>query len=180
MDLDIAALQDLIEKEAIREAALRYTRGIDRHDEELMLAAYHPDAVDDHGEYIGNPEGFVAYANKIHSENWVSHHHYVTNHVIDRDGDSAHSEMYFMAVLKRADRTCDMVGGRYLDRLEKRDGKWGVADRVCMVEWNVETRPSDAAFDPSLFMRGTWDRHDPSYQRPLQMDRPHRDLYGKS
>ena len=176
MELDMAALQALLDKDAIRESAFRYTRGTDRHDVELLLAAYHPDATDDHGAFIGTPEAFSEYVNRVHSTHWVGHHHYVTNQVIDLDGDSAHSETYFLAVLKRADGTCDMVGGRYLDKFEKRAGTWAVSDRACLVEWNVEARPGEAPVDLDIFVRGTWDQTDPSYQRPLRVDRPHRDL----
>src|SRR3546814_9393801 len=56
MDIDAAELRKLLDKEAIREASLRYTRGIDRHDDEIMAQAYHPNATDDHGAYIGRSE----------------------------------------------------------------------------------------------------------------------------
>jgi len=39
--------------EAIRQAALRYCRGVDRLDPELMLSAYHDGATDDHGIFSG-------------------------------------------------------------------------------------------------------------------------------
>jgi hypothetical protein len=29
-------------------------------------------------------------------------------------------------------------GGRYVDRLERRDGRWAIVDRFC-VEWNAES-----------------------------------------
>ena len=137
MELDLAAVQTLLDREAIRDVSLRYTRGIDRHDTEVLASTYHPGAQDDHGDYIGTGAGFVEYANWIHTQNWVSHQHYVTNQFIDLAGDTAHCESYFMAVLKRPDVICDMVGGRYLDRIDRRDGVWAVADRICMVEWTV-------------------------------------------
>lgn len=174
--MDDVALQSLLDKEAIRDVSLRYARGIDRHDDALLLSAYHPDAVDDHGAFIGSPEGFVEYANRVHGQNWVCHQHFVTNQVIDLDGTAAHCESYFLAVLKRPDSVCDFVGGRYIDRLEKRNGCWAVADRICMVEWNVEAAPGGAGLDPSMFVAGTWDRSDPSYVRPLHADRAPRDL----
>lgn len=176
MDIDPKALQTLLDKEAVREVALRYTRGIDRHDDALLLSAYHPDASDDHGSFIGSGAAFVEYANRVHAQNWVCHQHYVTNQVIDLDGDTAHCESYFLAVLKRPDGVCDMVGGRYVDRIDRRDGHWAVAERICMVEWNVEAAPGAAAFDPSIFVAGSWDRSDPSYTRPLRVERPPRDL----
>lgn len=176
MELDVAAVQAMLDKEAVREVSLRYTRGIDRHDDALMLSAYHPDARDDHGAFIGYGADFVEHANRVHSQNWVCHHHYVTNQVIDLDGDTAHCESYFLAVLKRPDGICDLVGGRYIDRIDRRDGVWAVADRICMVEWNIEGKPGEASLDPTMFVSGTWDRSDPSYQRPLRVDRASRDL----
>lgn len=176
MGIDQNAVQAMLDKDAIREVSLRYTRGIDRHDDELLLSAYHPDAQDDHGAFIGSGADFVDYANRVHAENWVSHQHYVTNQTIDLDGETAHCESYFLAVLKRPDGICDVVGGRYIDRIDRRDGVWAVADRICMVEWNIEGRPGEASFDPTIFVRGSWDNSDPSYQRPLRVDRPPRDL----
>lgn len=176
MELDLAAVGKLLDKEAIREVSHRYTRGIDRHDEPLLLSAYHPDAKDDHGEFIGSGAAFVEYANRVHARNWVHHQHYVTNQSIDLDGDCAHCESYFLAVLKRPDGVCDMVGGRYIDRMERRDGIWAVADRICMVEWNVEGKPGEAALDATMFVAGSWDGSDPSYRRPLRVDRAPRDL----
>src|SRR3546814_1446546 len=68
MDIDAAELRKLLDKEAIREASLRYTRGIDRHDDEIMAQAYHPNATDDHGAYIGDPAGFIQHAHNRSEE----------------------------------------------------------------------------------------------------------------
>lgn len=176
MAVSMDAVQALLDKEAVREVSLRYTRGIDRHDDELFRSAYHPGARDDHGAFIGLGTDFVEYANRVHSENWVCHQHYVTNQVIDLDGDTAHCESYFLAVLKRSDAICDLVGGRYIDRIERRAGHWAVADRICMVEWSIEGKPGGAPVDPTMFVTGAWDKSDPSYQRPLRLDREDRDL----
>jgi len=176
MDIDAAAIQRLLDKEAIREASLRYTRGIDRHDDEIMAQAYHPDATDDHGGYIGDPAGFIAHSKKAHSGAWNVHHHYIGNQTIDLDGDTAHVETYFLAALRRKTGPIDMVGGRYVDRFERREGRWAIADRVCLVEWNGELQPAKTPADPALYMQGAWDRTDVSYQRPLKMTRPHRDM----
>lgn len=176
MDIAEAELRKLLDKEAIREASLRYTRGIDRHDDDLMADAYHPDATDDHGGYIGDPLGFIKHAREAHSRHWTVHHHYITNQTIDLDGDTAHVETYFLAALRRKDGIIDMVGGRYVDRFEKRDGRWAVADRACLVEWNGELTKTGAALDPDLFLRGSWDKADISYQRPLKLTREARNM----
>jgi hypothetical protein len=40
---------------------VRCCRGVDRMDRELLLSAYHSDAVDDHGMFVGGPEAFADY-----------------------------------------------------------------------------------------------------------------------
>src|ERR1700760_2685809 len=87
MDLDPREIRRLLDKEAIREVLLRYARGIDRHDDDLMASAYHPDAIDDHGAYIGDPQGLIRHAHDTHSRNWSVHHHFVSNQSIDLQGD---------------------------------------------------------------------------------------------
>lgn len=176
MAIDEPALQQLLDKEAIREAMLRYTRGVDRHDDELTAAAYHPEARDDHGAYIGPVQGFIHHANTVHALWWNTHQHYVTNQTIEIDGDTAHAETYFLASLRRKTGVIDLVGGRYLDRLERREGRWAIADRACLVEWNGELASAQGNVDEELFLRGRWDREDLSYQRPLRVTRAARDL----
>jgi SnoaL-like domain len=176
MAIDEAALQRLLDKEEIREAALKYTRGVDRHDDEIIRQAYHADARDDHGEYIGGPEEFIAYVNAVHANNWRAHHHFVTNMTIELDGDVAHCETYCLVTLARHQgSTIDVGAGRYIDRFEKREGKWAIADRINMVEYVGSIPEADeGAVDYGMFVRGAWDRSDPSYMRPLKLERPNR------
>lgn len=65
MNLDLTKLQRLLDKDEIREVILRYTRGVDRHDDATIASAYHPDATDDHGPYIGNREGLIDHVNTV-------------------------------------------------------------------------------------------------------------------
>ncbi|MCJ7436647.1 MAG: nuclear transport factor 2 family protein, partial [Acidimicrobiia bacterium] len=52
-------LQDLAAQQEIRDVLIRYTRGIDRMDADLVRSTYHPDAHDDHGAYQGGVDGFI-------------------------------------------------------------------------------------------------------------------------
>lgn len=54
-------LQRLLDEAEIREVMCRGARAIDRLDMELLRSCYHPDAVDDHGVYVGDVEGFIAF-----------------------------------------------------------------------------------------------------------------------
>jgi hypothetical protein len=62
----------------------------------------------------------------------------------------------------------DIAGGRYLDRLERRDGEWRIAARRVIVEWCCVVDGAGALFGPqSGFPAARWDRADISYDRPL-------------
>lgn len=174
---DAAKLQMLIDREEIRDATLRYTRGLDRHDTDLLVSAYHPDARDDHGGFIGNREDFATVNNALHSRHWAAHQHHMTNQVIEIDGDMAHCETYVIVNLVREDGTIDLAGSRYVDRLERRDGFWAITDRICVLEWAGELQKSSQIPPSEWFILGKWDRDDISYQRPLHADRTPRDLF---
>jgi len=178
MDLE-SQLRRLIAKEAIREAITAYSRGIDRHDDAIMASAYHPDAIDDHGAYIGGPAGLIDRAGRNHDLKWRAHQHFLANQTIELDGDTAHAETYFLATLARHEGgVVDLVGGRYVDRLECRDGRWAIADRVCVIEWHAEAPESERRdlLDPDLFQRGAHDPSDVSYLRPLRQTRDPRNF----
>jgi hypothetical protein len=67
-----------------------------------------------------------------------------------------------------------LSGGRYVDRLERRDGRWAIVDRECVVEWNAESTSllSDEVLALLTDIKSaTHDRNDPSYTRPLTATR---------
>ena len=47
-------LDDLLAKHEIHEVMMRYCRGVNRLDPELVKSCYHPDALEDHGASQGN------------------------------------------------------------------------------------------------------------------------------
>ncbi len=177
MELDAAklkAIDEMLAREEIRQCLTRYTRGIDRHDTAMVASAYHPGAVDDHTDYIGTGEAFGSWANAAHDAYWEAHQHYVTNTTIDLDGDSAHVETYWIVVGRRKlNSATDMHGGRYVDRFEKRNGRWAIAARVCVYEWGL--RSEEAVQQLATFPLGTQGADDISFMRPLQVIRPRTD-----
>lgn len=58
----IAFVREQRDRQEIHDCLLRYTRGVDRHDRELMLSAYHSDAYDDHGVAQGVARDFGDWA----------------------------------------------------------------------------------------------------------------------
>lgn len=176
-------LQVLVDRQAIHDVLMRYSRGVDRLDRELILSVYHPDAIDDHGVFVGGPAAFADWVIGMHSRLHQSHQHCQFNSSVDLDGDVAHAETYYMfAGMNQSGTPLAMSGGRYIDRLEKRDGRWAIATRVCVRDWAPLT-DLPPVLDQStmtvvnlddrtrrMMLQGRQprrDRTDPSYDRPL-------------
>jgi hypothetical protein len=137
----------------IRELMERYARGVDRRDWDLVRAVYHPDAHDDHGNYKGDIDGFIASLEKRHAFIEQSMH-FIGNCIIEFDGpDSAVVETYYITYQRllpgagqsrlnylSRERPADedaMQGqaiGRYVDRVTRRDGEWRIARRTVVFE----------------------------------------------
>jgi hypothetical protein len=161
------ALQQLVDRQAIVDCLHRYTRGVDRMDEELILSAFHEDAIDFHHGHTGTAKDFVEWFWPA-QESRVTCQHYLTNITVDIDGDVAHSESYFLTASRwAAGDTVRHGGGRYVDRLERRNGEWRIAQRVVVVEWAADSPGWGLdMFDP--VGRSRRDASDLSYQRPLR------------
>jgi SnoaL-like domain len=166
----IAHLED---RAAIQECMLRYTRGMDRRDRALLRSAYHDGAIDNHVGYVGEVEGFIDWAFAYHSTQ-TRYQHYLHNHTVEIDGDIAHAETYylFIGTDRKPANHMTLSGGRYVDRLERREGRWAIVERVCVVEWmNETTATTTSEFFAMLspVQTATHDREDPSYLRPLMV-----------
>ena len=66
------------------------------------------------------------------------------------------------------------IAGRYVDRLDRRNGEWRIAVREFVPVFLTETTKSVESYIKSdAWLKtncgwGTWDKHDPSYVRPLK------------
>lgn len=165
-------LQALVDRQDILDCVTRYCRAVDRFDREMLLSVYHEDAIDDHGSFVGGREGFADWALAYHREHQLSHHHMIFNHSVELDGDQAHAETYWLFFGENRVKPDTLAVGRYLDRFEKRNGRWAIAERVCVSE---SVNRIDAVNLPPEFRavqmgnaRSSRDRDDVSYQRPLQ------------
>ena len=182
-DAEAQQLQTLMDRQAIQDVLMRYSRGVDRLDRDLILSVYHEDAVDDHGVFIGGPQDFADWVIGMHTKLHLSHQHCQFNSSVDLEGTVAHAETYYMFVgMNRTGEPLAMSGGRYLDRLEKRSGRWAIAARVCVRDWaplkklplsldQSEMTVVDLDDRTRALMRSgrqpSRDREDPSYDRPL-------------
>ncbi len=170
-----ARLQELLDRHDILDCLNRYARGMDRLDRELARSAYHDDAVDDHVGLVGYVDDFLDWAFGYHNSQ-IRHQHYITNSSVDLDGDVAHVESYYFFVGTDRDEAAPLTvsGGRYIDRFERRDGRWAIADRVCTVEWRTELAnifTGEAVAFSKVVGPVTRDRTDLSFERPLKLRR---------
>lgn len=162
------ALQRLLDEAAIKKVQIRYCRGIDRMDWDLVRSCYHPDAIDDHGEYVGGIDGFIEYC-KAGCPTFASTTHFTGNQLVEVDGDGAWAEHYaraFHRVPAGADGVVKdlVVNCRYADRFERRNGEWRIARRVVIVDTD-RVDPVHERWVPEVQLRGRRDRTDPTYPR---------------
>ncbi|OBB33698.1 hypothetical protein A5792_11400 [Mycolicibacterium peregrinum] len=165
-------VQYLEDRTAILDCVMNQSRGHDRHDAELMGSVYFEDGIDEHGPTVKTGPEYGEWANAAHTAVFEDHLHNVTTHTCEIDGDMAHAESYVIGAMRaKGGKIVSLMGGRYIDRLERRDGVWKIALRRCTIEWMMNG-------DSSLlnsgavagFIKGTWDKTDASYHRPLSMD----------
>jgi hypothetical protein len=166
-----ARLAQLLDRQDILDCLIRFSRGMDRFDRDTFLSAFHPDATIAAGEFVGGPVALYDWACQLHDRGQSGTHHNLLNHSCDIGGDVAHTETYYLFVGRNRDDTNWIAGGRYIDRLERRDGSWKIALRTNAIEWCglVPTLPIPFAGVPDIHLNGAASRSkdDPSYQRPL-------------
>ena len=162
-------LRQLLDKQAIHEVVLRYCRGIDRCDRELVRDCYWPDATDEHGSFVGSRDEYVAWVFDRMLPRYAMTMHFIGNVLIDLDGDRAKSEAYGMAMHRTGSDKPEhnlRTGFRYIDDFARRDDQWRIARRVCALEWSLLVDPSRWWDAPETHRRGTRDRTDPLYWAP--------------
>jgi len=169
-------LQYLMDRSAILDCIARNARGCDRHDSDLLASSYATDGIDEHGYSVVPGSKYPESANKAHSGGSLHNMHNITTHSCEINGDVAHCESYVIGLFLNTDgKSSRLIAGRYADRLERRNGEWRIALRRSTVEIlmsgdaTILTLPM---FKEMGYIRGTRDKQDVSYQRPLKLDTP--------
>lgn len=166
-------VQALLDKQEIVDLMYSYARGLDRAEENLVRSVFHPDATVDFGPGIfqGTVSDFIGWVLDVRG-NMKATHHMIANIRVDLRGDTAFAESYFLT-WHRLDKSTGkedfFLGGRYLDRLERRpggaSGVWKVAHRKQVKDWTRTTPVAELFYH--LNPDALWAHHgrqDPSYQ----------------
>jgi hypothetical protein len=184
-------LTGLLDKQSISEVIMTYARAIDRLDEALLRSVFHPDSRHAHF-YVGpssdpslpskpgEPGDFVAFAFDVLNTHSRTHHQLGNIFIeLEADGENAYAETYFTAYHrmlprgdpKAADDAWDTemdfwVGGRYLDRFQKRDEVWKISHRTGLTDWmRTEPPACQGFFDTPAEFLGHRNEKDLVYRR---------------
>jgi len=147
-----ANLRNLIDKEAIPYLISKYARACDRADRPMQRTCYHPGTVNNHGLYNGLAEDFIEIGHASLAQWAECTTHHLGSSLIEVDGDIESAETYVRGMMRGAlpgqtERADVTVAGRYVDRFERRDGKWFIAERTFLFDWS-RVDPIDRIFPP--------------------------------
>lgn len=162
-------LQLLMDKQELWDLCCLYCRGLDRLDKALLRSVYHDDATDDRGFFAGTADEFCDLAINL-LKVMPATQHQIGNAWFDVQGDVAFGETYFTAYHLVVDdvgtETDFFVGGRYIDRFERRAGVWKIAHRKELNDW-TRTEPAANQWlkDTPAALRGARKPDDLSYHR---------------
>jgi ketosteroid isomerase-like protein len=155
-------LQELEARTAIEDCLKRFARAVDRQDWKAAREAYHDGAFDDHGFFKGPPDAFLAHIAKLHEMQEHSMH-FNTNVLIEFQAkDRAFVETYVLVLQRFADRRVT-ASARYLDRFEKRAGRWAVVHRTLVFGDRVSEPLREPVRFPEGFTEQKHSMEDPLY-----------------
>lgn len=161
-------LQQVADKSAITEVIYTYGDCVDRGDFGGVLQCFHPDGT---FQYLqdGTPlpvrEFFESQADAGAGMRETMHH--TMNVLIKVDGDSARAQSYVLAhhwlpgdcppyppLFPQTGREYGvLLGARYQDRFERRDGEWKILQRTLHFEWDAPI-PAPVVSGPLANNRG--------------------------
>jgi hypothetical protein len=134
-------LQEMLDHYEIRKTLSEYCSSCDRCDETWMRSVYLEDSWDEHGVFEAPGPQYA----KIMAEQILlqtdSLYHLLGQSLIKVEGDKAGAETYFFAAStsKGEDgvEMCNQLGGRFVDKLERENGRWLIKHRIVVRDWAV-------------------------------------------
>ncbi len=158
-------LQELIDKQAIREVLSRYCRALDRMDKNMAYAVWHEQGTAHYLDlYEGSGRGFVDWVWEAHAA-MERHSHQINNLLITINGDKAQSEAYVTVALwtckdQQGQQQEIIARSRYLDQWSYQQGRWAIDQRTHVLDMQT-THP---LIRGEVNNQSTRDRNDASYQ----------------
>lgn len=147
-------LKVLVAHHKVRTCIVRLARGEDRRDAESVGASFWPDATVDFGIFSGSFDEYLAWVVPGSPAIAVTQHLLGQTHIELKDGAAlaeTHVTAYHRVDMGTEERDT-VIGGRYLDRVEERDGEWRIAARTMLYDW---FRDQGVSVDWSQGLMGT-------------------------
>ena len=133
--------QEILDHYDITRTLKEYCFACDRGDAQRMADVYLEDSWDDHGIHAAPGKEFARLMMGEIFAQTDSLSHLLGQSVIKVEGDAAGAETYFIAVASAIDEAggkhCHQLGGRFVDRLERHDGRWLIKSRVVVRDWGI-------------------------------------------
>ena len=157
-----ARLQRFVDTQEISQVIANHSRGIDRGDQAIFDDVYHPDGDVAYGFFDGSAVEFAEVVTGG-ADDTPGTLHRPSNVWVEVDGDTAKSESYVTVYSHTADEggatsgETTFIGGRYLDRHEKRGGVWKMTHRTYVMDWNLNQTGTGSAmpgYDASPRIQG--------------------------
>ena len=144
MDVSTEGLTTLLDRAEIRDCIASLARGEDRRDAALISGSFWPDATIDLGMFAGSFDEYLDWVVPGSPAIPVTQH-VLGQSVIEYSGGTAlaetHVTTYHRLATDEGDRDT-VIGGRYLDRLDKRGTRWRIAQRTMLYDWFQDLGPS--------------------------------------
>lgn len=147
---------ELAARSAIGEVIARYCHLLDRRQWGRMTECFHPEATCRFATIVAEWSEFIGLARAGIDPLRISHHQ-IGQMMIRVTGDEATGETYFTSCNRVAADTLPdamfpgtgteyeaVIAGRYIDRFERRDGDWRIADRAVVTDWRCDLPAADA------------------------------------
>lgn len=141
------AAELLIAHDQIGNALAQHSRGVDRADAGLIASAYHAGATVDYGFFLGEAATLATMLAEAMAGAPPTLHR-TAPPMIRLDGDRAVSEAYVIAYAQEPG-VQRLIFGRYLDRLERREGEWRIVHRHYVMDGNVNRADAALPAPPS-------------------------------
>lgn len=163
-------IEEIQAKFEMEERLKVFCRGCDRNDVDLMLSAFHPDAMADYGYMKGTAREFSEWVVQTHEENFTHTTHELSNMLISLDGDRATSEAYMDSRLRYKDGdgfSEVFTSVRYLGKWERRNDIWKMVHHMALCD---RFRTIRVEYDEEIahwfakLPQSTMDKNDISYE----------------
>lgn len=142
-NLNQVALQAVLDRSAIEDTLMRYARGVDNQNLDLVASCFTADVQAIYNGVVLEPGVDAILQSARVASQYAATTHFIGNVSIDVQGDEAIVESYVIVAMAQEPRDAKSLlkvrGARNKDRLVRHGDKWLIRRRVLEVLWVFET-----------------------------------------